>query len=546
MSYQKHNFTPGAVLLASQLNEMDNEIEILSQGGSGGTVLSDDFKEALLNCFENVAWINENGQTYYDALYDSLYPDNMWFITNILTGCITSNNATNILKNNSYVATITANEGYTLDGATVSINMGGNNVTNLYYSSGSINIPNVTGDLVITVTAISAVTSITAVFTQGSAVIYDTDSLDTLKQYLTVTATYADSTTATVTDYTLSGTLTVGTSTITVSYGGKSDTFTVTVTQGATNTTAQIATENYVLAHQNEEPNYYNYSQTNGGITVLYDMDEATTVLYPAGIIPTEGTVLRSAPAVLVIYDANGNPVDYVQEAQENSFYRWAQDVFSTMSEYRYKWTVSTYSKIAFSLDTRYLNDAYMYDYPTGKIWFAGRNTPYYGKSYFFGNPPYSLPDINSSASSVNVQVTNGNHISAVTSANSRTMFLYPDGTARTTFETYHTNWFKIHTGDVISISVKNLTFTDSGANDNHLFCSLSSNSDGTALYSAGQVDFGIGTGTISDVTLSNTVTDDAVIGCLKLSVYRSTMVEFDYEVSINGNPYIVGTASNA
>lgn len=233
MSYQKHNFTPGAVLLASQLNDMDNEIEALSQGGSGGTVLSDDFKEALLNCFENVAWINENGQTYYDALYNSLYPDNMWFITNILTGCITSNNETNILKNNSYVATITANEGYTLDGATVSITMGGNDVTNLYYSSGSINIPNVTGDLVITVSAVSAVSSISAVFAQGSATIYENANLNILKQYLTVTATFSDSTTATVTDYTLSGTLTVGTSTITVSYGGKTDTFNVTVTERA-------------------------------------------------------------------------------------------------------------------------------------------------------------------------------------------------------------------------------------------------------------------------------------------------------------------------
>lgn len=73
--------------------------------------------------------------------------------------------------------------------------------------------------------------SISAVFNQGTAIIYDTDSLDTLKQYLVVTATYSDSTTATVpsADYTLSGTLTEGTSTITVAYGGKSTTFNVTV-----------------------------------------------------------------------------------------------------------------------------------------------------------------------------------------------------------------------------------------------------------------------------------------------------------------------------
>lgn len=225
MSYQKHNFEAGAVLFASQLNDMDNQIEFLSNQGSS---FSDNFKTALLNCFENVAWINENGQIYYDALYDSLYPDNTWLITNILTGCTTSNNATSILKNNSYVATITATEAYTLDGATVSILMGGNDVTNLYYSSGSINIPNVTGDLVITVTATSAVVSITAVFTQ-SGEIYVNDSLDTLRQYLVVTATYADTTTATVTNYTLSGTLSVGTSTITASYGGKTDNFNVTV-----------------------------------------------------------------------------------------------------------------------------------------------------------------------------------------------------------------------------------------------------------------------------------------------------------------------------
>jgi hypothetical protein len=87
----------------------------------------------------------------------------------------------------------------------------------------------------VTVTA-SGVTliSISAAFNQGSAVIYDSDSLDTLKQYLTVTATYSDSSTAVVpsTDYTLSGTLVADTtSTITVIYQGKSATFGVAVTE---------------------------------------------------------------------------------------------------------------------------------------------------------------------------------------------------------------------------------------------------------------------------------------------------------------------------
>ena len=71
--------------------------------------------------------------------------------------------------------------------------------------------------------------SITCVYTQ-SGTVYDTASLDDLKTDLVVTAHWSDNTTSTVTTYTLSGTLTEGTSTITVSYGGKTTTFTVTVT----------------------------------------------------------------------------------------------------------------------------------------------------------------------------------------------------------------------------------------------------------------------------------------------------------------------------
>ena len=70
--------------------------------------------------------------------------------------------------------------------------------------------------------------SISAVYTQ-SGTVYDTDTLAALKPDLVVTAHYDDSTTAVVTGYTLSGTLTVGTSTITVSYNGKTTTFNVTV-----------------------------------------------------------------------------------------------------------------------------------------------------------------------------------------------------------------------------------------------------------------------------------------------------------------------------
>lgn len=72
--------------------------------------------------------------------------------------------------------------------------------------------------------------SISAVFSQGSNAVYNTDTLDSLKRYLTVTAHYDDYTSAVVGGYVLSGTLTVGTSVIEVTYGGKSTSFSVTVT----------------------------------------------------------------------------------------------------------------------------------------------------------------------------------------------------------------------------------------------------------------------------------------------------------------------------
>lgn len=69
---------------------------------------------------------------------------------------------------------------------------------------------------------------ISANYVQSGSVYTDTP-LDSLKSDLTVTATYDNGNTLTVTNYTLSGTLTEGTSTITVAYNGKTDTFNVTV-----------------------------------------------------------------------------------------------------------------------------------------------------------------------------------------------------------------------------------------------------------------------------------------------------------------------------
>lgn len=216
-------YNGSAWVASDELTDLKSDISQLSG-------LSDETKTALLACFANVAWIGDDGQDYYDALYAALY-ETTWAVTNTLSHCSTSNNSASVAKNGSYSATITAASGYTLTGASVSITMGGTDITASAYNNGTISIANVTGALVITISAAEkTVSSISAVYTQSGAVCVD-DPLDSLKTDLVVTATYSDSSTDTVpsTDYTLSGTLTIGTSTITVSYGGNTATFSVSV-----------------------------------------------------------------------------------------------------------------------------------------------------------------------------------------------------------------------------------------------------------------------------------------------------------------------------
>lgn len=69
-------------------------------------------------------------------------------ITNNLTGCTTSNSATSVAVNESYLATITPSSGYTL--TTLTVTMGGVDITSTAVSGSTISIASVTGDVVIT------------------------------------------------------------------------------------------------------------------------------------------------------------------------------------------------------------------------------------------------------------------------------------------------------------------------------------------------------------------------------------------------------------
>ena len=196
---------------------------------------SENFKQALLQLANKVAYIDNGGSTYYQALYDALYPpinvDHITAVWNPPVGYVVySTDTLDSLKANLTVtayyddntsAVLDSSE-YVLSGT---LTAGTSTITVTY--AGETTTFNVT-------VVANALDYITATFTQGTDVFYDTDSLDDLVQDLVVTATYTNLNTVYVDypNYTLSGTLTPGTSTITVTYEGVTDTFNVTVTVG--------------------------------------------------------------------------------------------------------------------------------------------------------------------------------------------------------------------------------------------------------------------------------------------------------------------------
>ena len=126
--------------------------------------------------------------------------------------------------------------------------------------------------------------SISAVYTQ-SGTVYETDTLESLKSDLVVTALYDDTTTATVTTYTLSGTLEAGTSTITVTYGGKTATFNVTVSASR-------------LPSGYTEYDYITITKTGGlsGYGIIADVSNGSDYVFETKIKYTEDSVTSPTP----------------------------------------------------------------------------------------------------------------------------------------------------------------------------------------------------------------------------------------------------------
>ena len=138
IKYFRNNFT----------GENDNERVVAWAVANGITT-------AEINAFRAAMISGDAGEV--------IVPPQEYTVTNTLTGCTSSNAATTVTGGDTYYAAITASNGYVLNGATVVVKMGGTDVTALYYADGVINIPDVSGNIEITITAAVYVPSYTNV-----------------------------------------------------------------------------------------------------------------------------------------------------------------------------------------------------------------------------------------------------------------------------------------------------------------------------------------------------------------------------------------------
>ena len=100
--------------------------------------------------------IKMGGKDITDTAWRGTKTVRKYFVNRTLNHCTAENGNKLVTEGESYVNKITAADGYTLSGGTVSIKMGGVQVSGTYYKDGVIAIPAVTGDIEISITGVSS------------------------------------------------------------------------------------------------------------------------------------------------------------------------------------------------------------------------------------------------------------------------------------------------------------------------------------------------------------------------------------------------------
>lgn len=134
--------------------EIDSLKESVSNIKTSGTGLSDTAKNLLIAILKNAVY-TVNQKTNIEALENALStqntPTDAWSIVQNLTYVTSTNTAFNVKKGEAYTTNIVANTNYTINSVTVV--MGGVDITNTTYNNGVITINSVTGNVTITAIA---------------------------------------------------------------------------------------------------------------------------------------------------------------------------------------------------------------------------------------------------------------------------------------------------------------------------------------------------------------------------------------------------------
>ena len=258
--------------------------------------ISGELKAALLQLAQKVAYIDDGGQDYYADLYSALYSvesislnTNSVSLTNI--GGTSQLSATTVPAGMSVVwSTSNASVATVSDNGLVTAVGHGSAIITATCGNKQANCSVVVSEL--------SLTSISAVYNQTS-IVYDSASLESLKTDLTVTALWSDSTETTISgeNYTLSGTLEVGTSIITVSYGGKTATFNVTVTASPTISSISAVYTQSGTVYDNDT-----LDSLKSDLVVNANFTDQTSVVVPSSDYTLSGTLTTGTSTITVSY----------------------------------------------------------------------------------------------------------------------------------------------------------------------------------------------------------------------------------------------------
>lgn len=310
---------------------------------------TDEIKSALLSCFRNVAWINDQGQAYYDALESALYGVrwiglNTYSLAASTTGGTAQLVATTIpaggavawTSSNTTVATVSANGLVSFTGygsATITASSNGKTAT------------------CSVLVAQETVTSISATYTQ-SGVVYESNVLDDLKVDLVVRATWSDASETVVSssEYVLSGELTAGTSTVTVSYGGKTTTFNVVVSAVELVSISAVFTQGSAVIYEDDPLDSLKQYLV---VTAVYN--DSTTAIIPSSNYTLSGELTEGTSVITALYGGKSAAFNVPDVVDFYNVYHWNSatdsDVIEVASGICDTYTYESVSTIAYDPD---------------------------------------------------------------------------------------------------------------------------------------------------------------------------------------------------